>query len=76
VADDSSCDADTGVCAGDAAAQSAGQASAGPVIATTLDQSSGWGTSLALMILVTMLTIGLVLVPALAWRYFAVAGQP
>ena len=51
-----------------------GQASAvpvGAVLPTTLSQSGGWGSSLVLMLLVIALTLGLVLVPALAWRYFS-----
>ena len=74
-ADNSNCDPDTGVCAassGDPTSPAAASANSatGPVIATTLDQSSDTG-KLALMILIVLLILGLVLVPALAWRHFS-----
>ena len=78
------CDPDTGICSvgiGDVAAQAsaavvpgaimAGAAVPGAVMATTLDQSSGWGESIALILLVVVLLLGLVLGPAFAWRYFS-----
>jgi ABC-type phosphate transport system substrate-binding protein len=68
---DSSCDPDTGIC-GDGGGQSTGQPTAGaavsPVLATTLQQGSGWDGSLALVLLIIILTIGVVIVPAIAWR--------
>jgi hypothetical protein len=79
------CDVDTGVCGGGAASPSvaqvassgaaaAGQASASPgvgaITATTLAQSGG-NSSLFLVFLVVLLTIGLILAPALAWRRFS-----
>ena len=74
-ADNSNCDPDTGVCSassGDPTAPAAASANSaiGPVMATTLDQSSDTG-KLALMILIVLLVVGLVLVPALAWRHFS-----
>ena len=71
------CDADTGVCgvaAGVSTASAAAGSAVGPVTATTLGQSSAWGASLALILLVVALTLGLVLIPALAWRHFAGTG--
>ena len=70
------CDIDTGAnCAVvDAAATPgavASNAAIGPVTPTVLDQESGWGTSIALMVLVVLLTLALVLVPALAWGRFS-----
>ena len=68
------CDAATGTCqeATDAPTQ-AGAAAAvvGAVLPTTIGQSSGWNTSLALMILVIVLTLALVLAPAAFWRYLS-----
>ena len=71
------CDADTGLCgaAPIATASQTGQAATAgavsPVIPSTLGAGSGWGSSSALMVLVIVLTIGLVLAPALAWRHFS-----
>ena len=73
------CDADTGLCGAtpvDAARQTGQAATAaevGPVTPSTLGAGSGWGSSLALILLITVLTIGLVLAPALAWRHFSTA---
>lgn len=74
VVDPSTCDADTGVCAaaagGPATPGALGNAAAGPVVATILDQSSG-ASHVAVTILVIGLVLGLILAPALAWRHFA-----
>ena len=71
--DPAACDPDTGVCGGEggqtADAPTAGGA-VGPVTVTTLAKSSGWDASLALVLLIVILTIGVVLAPALAWRFF------
>ena len=72
------CDPDTGICGPTAASQqSAGVVTAGgqvgAVIPTTLDQDSGWGSSQTLMLVVVLLTLGLVFVPAYAWRKLAAA---
>ena len=73
------CDADTGVC-GAATADPAAQtgaaaattpAAVGPQTPTTLADASGWGLSVAVMILIVLLTIGLVLAPAVAWRHLS-----
>ena len=70
-----SCDVDTGVCAASAdAASQTGQAATAAVVGpvpTTLGAGSGWGSSLALMLLVIGLTVGVVLAPAMAWRHFS-----
>jgi phosphate transport system substrate-binding protein len=42
----------------------------GAVIPTTLGSDSGWNSSLLLVLLVVALTIGVVIVPALVWRYY------
>jgi phosphate transport system substrate-binding protein len=68
------CDPDTGICgpAGQASAGVAsGGAQVGSVLPTTLDQDSGWGTTETLMLLVGLLALGLVFIPALAWRKMA-----
>jgi ABC-type phosphate transport system substrate-binding protein len=71
-----SCDADTGQCGPVAAAAdpTANQAASGPAVgavtATTLKPGGGW-RSLIPMILVIVFTLGLVLAPAAAWRYFS-----
>jgi ABC-type phosphate transport system substrate-binding protein len=81
------CDADTGVCPSAAAgptsngapaggatpAAAAAQALPGAAAASTLSDSSGWNTSLALMMLVIGLTLALVLAPALTWRHLSKA---
>ncbi len=71
--DPAACDPDTGVCGGGAGqtadAPTAGGA-VGPITATTLAKSSGWDASLALVLLIVILTVGVVLAPALAWRFF------
>ncbi len=69
------CDPDTGVCAASGgpvqAAGAAASAAVGPIAATTLPKGSGWNASLALVLLIVLLTIGVVLAPALAWRHFS-----
>jgi phosphate ABC transporter phosphate-binding protein len=71
--DPAACDADLGTCGGTAAAGTgtAAAASAAPVLATTLDQATSWGSSKTLVALVILLALGLVLIPAVAWRYFS-----
>jgi len=68
------CDPDTGVCVGSAGpvplAGAATSAAIGPITATTLPKGSGWNATLALVLLIVVLTIGVVLVPALALRHF------
>jgi hypothetical protein len=70
------CDADTGECSTDAdAAATAGDGqSAGPAVGavkpSTLKPGGRWGTAIP-MILVVLFTLGLVLAPAAAWRYFS-----
>jgi ABC-type phosphate transport system substrate-binding protein len=68
-----SCDPDSGTCSAASNDAGSGGASApaavGAIQPTTLDQSSGWSTSLLLMILVIALTLALVLAPAVFWRY-------
>ena len=69
------CDPDTGSCqtASEAPVQAAdGPAAVGAILPTTLDQSSGWNSSLALMILVIALTLALVLAPATLWRHLSI----
>ena len=76
------CDPDTGICgtaaqtsgggvaaAGGGAVASAGQV--GAIIPTTLDQNSGWGSKQTLMLIVVLFTLGLVFIPAYAWRKMA-----
>ncbi len=71
------CDPDTGICgptaqaAGGGAVASGGQV--GAVIPTTLDQNSGWGSKQTLMLIVVLFTLGLVFIPAYAWRKMAAA---
>jgi hypothetical protein len=79
------CDADTGGCtgtpaAGDAsaggAAPAAGGATAGGpavggVLPTTLDQGAGSSASLPLVLFILFLVLGMIIGPALAWRYFS-----
>ncbi len=68
------CDADTGACGSataGAASALAAAATVGAVLPTTLSQDSGWGSSVVLMLLVVLLTLGVVLAPAFAWRYFS-----
>jgi hypothetical protein len=72
------CDADTGACvvAGGAAAPTGGAAvggaaGVGAVTPTVLEQESGWGSSIGLMLLVALLTISLVVVPAVVWRQYS-----
>ncbi len=70
---DVGCDPDTGTCqASDAPTgdQSVDGVAVGPVIPTALDQQTGVN-SLALILFVVALVLGLVLAPALVWRYFA-----
>jgi len=71
------CDPDTGIGCDTAAAATAGVgggavatggAVAGAIIPTTLDQESGWGSKQILILLVILFTLGLVFVPAYAWR--------
>jgi phosphate ABC transporter phosphate-binding protein len=76
------CDPDTGLCgpAADSGSAAAGAPVAGAPVAaapvvgsvmpTTLGQDSGWGTEQVLLVLVALLTLGLVIAPAAAWRYF------
>ncbi len=69
------CDADTGLCAGGTPTAVGGVATIGAVTTTTLSQSSGWGVSVVLLLLVAILTVGLVIIPALAWRHLSTAGS-
>jgi ABC-type phosphate transport system substrate-binding protein len=55
---------------GDNGGESAGLA-VGAVIPTSIGADSGWNSSLLLVLLVVALTIGVVIVPALIWRYYA-----
>ena len=56
----------------------------GAIIPTTLDQNSGWGSKQTLMLIVVLFTLGLVFMPAYAWRKMshgpstqaAAVGQP
>jgi phosphate ABC transporter phosphate-binding protein len=74
------CDADTGVCAAstpnaaDPSAVGAAAQSIGAVTPTTLGQSSGFGSSVVLKLLVIILTLALVLAPAYAWRHYSSRG--
>ena len=45
-----------------------GGAAVGAIVPTTLDQESGWGGKQILILLVILFTLGLVFVPAYAWR--------
>ena len=78
VIDPTTCDPDTGLCGGASAqvgqqaANAAQVASAGPVVTATLRNGSGWNGSLALIVLIVLLMMAVVVVPAMAWRYFAV----
>lgn len=69
------CDPDTGICGPTAQASSGGVvatgAQVGAIIPTTLDQDSGWGAQQTLMLAVALFTLGLVFVPAFAWRRMA-----
>ena len=69
------CDPDTGICGPTAQASAAGVVAAGgqvgAVIPTTLEQKSGWGANQTLMLVVVLFTLGLVFVPAYAWRQMA-----
>jgi phosphate transport system substrate-binding protein len=70
------CDPDTGICGTAAQASGAGVVAAGQVgavIPTTLDQNSGWGSKQTLMLIVVLFTLGLVFIPAYAWRKMAAA---
>ncbi|MCU1366467.1 MAG: Phosphate transporter substrate-binding protein [Ilumatobacteraceae bacterium] len=75
------CDPDTGVCAastpnvGAPTAGGAATQTVGAVTPTTLGQSSGFGSSLVLKLLVIMLTLALVLAPAYAWRHYSSRGM-
>ena len=66
------CDPDTGICGPAAQASAGGVVAAGSqvgaIIPTTLDQNSGWGANQTLMLVVVLFTLGLVFVPAYAWR--------
>ncbi len=66
------CDPDTGICGQVATAIAGGAAAAGATVGaitpTTLKQGSGWGATQTLTLLVTLFTLGLVLIPAIAWR--------
>jgi phosphate ABC transporter phosphate-binding protein len=71
------CDADTGLCNTTADASTGagdGQSALGPAVGavtpTTLKPGGRWGTAVP-MILVILFTLGLVLAPAAAWRYFS-----
>jgi phosphate ABC transporter phosphate-binding protein len=72
------CDPDTGVCTGGVVDPLAGgevtAAALGPVVGAvtpvTLEQRSRWGSSQTLIVLVSVLTLGAILGPAAAWRYF------
>ncbi|MCU1392679.1 MAG: Phosphate transporter substrate-binding protein [Ilumatobacteraceae bacterium] len=73
------CDADTGSCAASEAPVVGGvvnqannaAAAVGQVTPTTLKSPPGWGSSLLLRLVVILLTLGLILGPALAWRHYA-----
>jgi hypothetical protein len=68
------CDPTVADCAAVASGAPSGQQTAvpvGAVLPTTLSQSSEWTSSFLLVLLVAALTVALVLVPALAWRYFS-----
>lgn len=69
------CDPDTGLCGPavvtDASGNPATGAPVGAITPTTLDQTSGWGSSQALIVVIALLVLGLVLGPAFAWRYFS-----
>jgi phosphate transport system substrate-binding protein len=74
VFDPAACDPDTGVCGDGTGQQTAGPsagAAVGAITTTTLSKGSGWDASLALVLLIVILTVGVVLVPALAWGYFS-----
>ncbi|MEO1058231.1 MAG: hypothetical protein AAFY28_15075, partial [Actinomycetota bacterium] len=43
----------------------------GAVATTTLDQDSGWGGTQTLALIVALLTLGLIVGPAVAWRHFS-----
>jgi phosphate transport system substrate-binding protein len=74
--DPSTCDPDLGNCDpalvadGGTGGQGGQQVAAGAIVPTTLSQSSGFGISLGLLLLVMVLTVGLVIAPVIAWRYF------
>ena len=65
--------ADTGTCAAAGAPVAAGNgaATAAPVLATTLGDPSGAGASLALVLLILLLTCAVLVVPALVWRHLS-----
>lgn len=67
------CDPDTGVCGVVGAPDDGGVTGGvvGAVSPTVLAQSSGWTSSIAMMLLVIGLTLGLVLVPAVVWRHLS-----
>jgi phosphate ABC transporter phosphate-binding protein len=74
------CDPDTGICGVTAQATGGGaQAAAGQpgaVTPTTLDQDSGWGSKQTLMVIVVLFTLGLVFIPAYAWRKMTATPAP
>jgi phosphate ABC transporter phosphate-binding protein len=70
------CDPETGICtpAGEVLAAGGGPAgvvAVGAVNPTTLDQSSGWGSTQTLVLIVALLTLGLIFGPALYWRHLS-----
>jgi phosphate ABC transporter phosphate-binding protein len=71
-----SCDPDSGGCPAAAAANAPtaaanAPAAVGAIATTILPPASGWNISLALKLLIVLLTIGLVLAPAAAWNYLS-----
>jgi hypothetical protein len=69
------CDPDTGLCGVVDGVVGGGQTPnagvVGAISPTVLDQSSGWTSSILLMLLVVGLTLGLIIAPALVWRRLA-----
>jgi phosphate ABC transporter phosphate-binding protein len=66
------CDPDSGTCGSAANAPAAANAATavGQIATTVLPQSSGWTSSVMLLIVVILLAVGVVVAPALAWRHF------
>jgi phosphate transport system substrate-binding protein len=62
------CDA-SGSLVADGAADAGG--AAGGQVSTVLGGASGWGSSQSLIVLVSLLTLALVIVPPIAWRRFS-----
>ena len=69
------CDPETGVCVGGASGGTGAAGGLATAVASNVSATSGWSSSQTLTLLVLVMLLALVLVPALVWRRFGLAGE-